>query len=164
MSAISVVIQRAVLHNHGMPQLIQHLLKVYAFTKAIAEAEGLQGQALETLEIAAILHDIGIRDCLEKYGHCNGPEQEKEGPPIARTLMEGLNLPSAAIKRVEYLIGHHHSYQQIDGLDYQILVEADFLVNLFEGDQSAEAVRSAYHKYFRTATGRQLCRAQFDLE
>ena len=30
------------------------------------------------------------------------------------------------IERVKYLVGHHHTYDNIDGLDYQILIEADF--------------------------------------
>ena len=38
------------------------------------------------------------------------------------------------IRRVEYLVGHHHTYKDIDGLDYQILVEADFLVNILKMD------------------------------
>lgn len=35
-------------------------------------------------------------------------------------------------ERVSYLVGHHHTYDHIDGMDYQILVEADFLVNFNE--------------------------------
>ena len=37
-------------------------------------------------------------------------------------------------ERICYLIGHHHTYDKIDGTDYQILVDADFLVNLYEED------------------------------
>ncbi len=40
--------------------------------------------------------------------------------------------PETVIRRVSYLVGHHHTYTEIDGMDYQLLVEADFLVNLFE--------------------------------
>lgn len=35
-------------------------------------------------------------------------------------------------ERVSYLVGHHHTYDHIDGMDYQILVEVDFLVNFNE--------------------------------
>lgn len=58
-------------------------------------------------------------------------------------------------------MGHHHTYTDIQGLDYQILVEADFLVNLYEKDEGVEAQRAAYEKIFRTETGRQLCRDHF---
>ena len=57
-----------------------------------------------------------------------------------------------------YLVGHHHTYTGIDGLDYQILVEADFLVNLYEDQLPAEARKHAYTSIFRTKTGKRLCR------
>ena len=40
----------------------------------------------------------------------------------------------------EILIGHHYTYDHIDAPDWQILVEADFLVNLFEDGESRDAV------------------------
>ena len=42
-------------------------------------------------------------------------------------------------ERVQYLIGRHHTYNDIDGIDYQILVEADFLVNMYEDSLSKKA-------------------------
>ena len=36
------------------------------------------------------------------------------------------------IDRISYLIAHHHTVTGIDGMDYQILIEADFLVNAAE--------------------------------
>ena len=47
-------------------------------------------------------------------------------------MLTALGFQERVIRRVEYLVGHHHTYKDIDGLDYQILVEADFLVNYFE--------------------------------
>ena len=44
----------------------------------------------------------------------------------------------------------------IDGIDYQILVEADFLVNLYEDNVSAEAVKNARRQIFRTSAGTRL--------
>ena len=44
------------------------------------------------------------------------------------------------MNRVAYLVGHHHSPEQIDGIDYQILIEADYIVNASEsgyGQQTA---------------------------
>ena len=58
-------------------------------------------------------------------------------------------------------MGHHHTYTDIQGLDYQILVEADFLVNLYEDSSPPEAQRAAYQKIFKTETGKRLCREQF---
>lgn len=68
------------------------------------------------------------------------------------------------IDRVTWLVAHHHSYDPVDSSDHQILIEADFLVNLYEDQVSADAIRHAYEKIFRTETGRTLCRATFGLE
>ncbi len=58
----------------------------------------------------------------------------KEGPALAEQMLSELGFEKDVIERVSFLVGHHHTYTGIDGLDYQILVEADFLVNLFEGN------------------------------
>jgi len=65
--------------------------------------------------------------------------------------------------RVQYLIAHHHTYNNIDGIDYQILVEADFLVNIMEDDLPKEAALKAYHNIFKTACGKTICREMFNL-
>ena len=43
------------------------------------------------------------------------------------------------MNRVTYLVGHHHSPEQIDGIDYQILIEADYIVNASENGRSQQA-------------------------
>ena len=94
--------------------------------------------------MAAIVHDIGIHKAEKKYGQCGGKLQEKEGPPEAEKLLKKLGADRETIDRVCYLVGHHHTYTEIDGLDYQILIEADFLVNLYEDGVDQKAVRAAY--------------------
>jgi len=59
------------------------------------------------------------------------------------------------IDRVCFLIGHHHTYTEISGSDYQILVEADFLVNLYEDGMAEAQARSVLQKYFKTETGKE---------
>ena len=70
-------------YEGGCVERVNHFLKVFAFAKTIAEGEDVDDETKEILEAAAITHDIGIRVCFEKYGNCNGPHQEVEGPPIA---------------------------------------------------------------------------------
>ena len=79
----------------------------------------------------------------------------------AEALLGALGYEEGVIRRVCYLIGHHHTYQEIDGMDYQILVEADFLVNLFEHGSGQEAVQTALDRIFVTETGKALCRTMF---
>ena len=68
-----------------------------------------------------------------------------------------------AIDRVCYLVSRHHTYTGVDGPDYRILLEADFLVNCFEEKMSQEAALSALRKVFRTETGKTLMKTMFDL-
>ena len=70
--------------------------------------------------------------------------------------------PEDVIERVKYLIAHHHTYSNIQGIDLQILIEADFLVNLYE--HSDESVASkVLEKIFKTASGTKLCKTMFRL-
>ena len=97
------------------------------------------------------------------YGDADGKHQELEGPVIARAMLETLDFEDSVIDRVCYLIAHHHTYTDINGLDYQILVEADFLVNLYEGNESRETAGQVLRRIFRTESGRQICADMFGL-
>ena len=148
----------------GDVKRIQHFCKVHSYAKLIAQMENIDADTLFILETAALTHDIGIHYCEEKYGSCNGKLQEKEGPAIAKRLLADLDFEEQVSERVQYLIAHHHTYDDIDGIDYQILVEADFLVNLYEDELSKEEIEQAYMKIFRTDSGKKLCREMFHLE
>lgn len=147
----------------GDAKRIQHFCKVHSYAKLIAETEDMDKKDLFILEAAALTHDIGIHVCEEKYGNCNGKLQEKEGPAIAKKLLQELGFAEDVSERVQYLIAHHHTYDKIDGMDYQILVEADFLVNIMEDNLSKEAASHAYHTIFKTECGKQICRNMFGL-
>jgi HD superfamily phosphodiesterase len=150
------------------PARSQHLIKVHAFSKLIAQQEGLDSHTCDLLEAAAYVHDIGIKPAEAKYHSTAGPYQEELGAPIALDLLTRLGFPAPVAQRVAYLVGHHHTYDHIDGMDYQILVEADFLVNLYEDFQGDEALRrtsaqTALDRIFVTKTGKQLCKEMFGL-
>jgi HD superfamily phosphodiesterase len=115
---------------------INHALKVYSFASLIGRKENLTAEELEITEIAAVLHDIGIPVSEQKYQSSAGRYQEIEGPPVSRKILESLNASSYITGRVCFLIGNHHTYTKIDGIDFQILVEADLLVNFFEDEMS----------------------------
>ena len=145
----------------GDPKRIQHFTKVHSYAKLIAQMENVDDQSLFIIETAALTHDIGIHICEEKYGECGGKLQEKEGPAIAAELLERLGFDSEVSERVQYLIAHHHTYSNIDGIDYQILVEADFLVNYFEDDLDKEHIRKSAEKIFKTETGKKIVKEMF---
>ena len=148
----------------GDAKRIQHFCKVHSYAKLIAETENVDKNCQFIIEAAALTHDIGIHICEEKYGSCNGKLQEKEGPAIAEKLLGELGFDRNVSERVQYLIAHHHTYGNINEMDYQILVEADFLVNIMEDGLSKEAALKAYHNIFKTVCGKTICREMFDID
>ena len=160
---VSIVKEKMIEYYAGDSRRVHHFLKVHSFAKLIAEMEGMEPDEMQVLEIAALAHDIGIKNAELKYGYNNGKLQEQEGPPEARRLLREAGAEDAAVERACYLVAHHHTYRNIDGLDYQILVEADFLVNLYESGAGREQAASACEKIFRTSSGKRLCRTMFAL-
>ncbi len=161
MSRLSDLILKMTEYEDGCLERVNHFLKVWAFAKVIAEGEGFPEETREILEAAAVVHDIGIRVCLEKYGHCRGPAQEKEGPPLALAMLPLCGYTAAETARVCFLVGHHHTAAGVEGDDWRALLEADFLVNAFEGGMQTEAVRAGRRELFRTKTGLRLLDAMY---
>ncbi len=153
---ISNLINKMIEYETGCPKRINHFLKVYSFAKLIAENETLSEDIMQIISVASIVHDIGIKISLEKYNSTSGKYQEKEGPAVAEKMLFELGLQQELINRVSFLIANHHSYDNIDGIDYQILIEADFLVNIFEDGLSKEQAKQIEEKYFKTAYGKKL--------
>ena len=159
----ALLIKEMIRYYANDPKRIQHFIKVHDLARIIGRLEHLGEEELDILETAAIVHDIGIKVSEEKYGDCSGKHQELEGPIIARAMLETLEFADSVIDRVCYLVAHHHTYNEIDGSDYQILVEADFLVNMCEDELSEEALQNAYRNIFRTETGKKICREMYDI-
>lgn len=148
-------------YDEDEPKRIQHLLKVHAFARLIGRKEGLDSRTQLIVEVAAAVHDIGSRNALLKYGESSGKYQEMEGPDEARKLLQNLGWPEDIIERVAFLVGHHHTYLGVDGLDYQILIESDFLVNMYDIGYCFMARDLTYQHVFKTETGKRICRTQY---
>ena len=159
MNLIGQIINAMIAYYAGDVRRINHFLKVYGFAKAIGEMEGLDESTQEILEIAALTHDIGIKNSEKKYNSSAGNYQQIEGPPEAKKLLERLDVESGIIDRVCWLIAHHHTYTDIQGIDYQILVEADFLVNFYEDNVSQDSIQSIRDKIFKTLSGKMILNA-----
>ncbi len=161
MDKISDLILEMIRFDAGEPELIHHFLKVYEFSKLICQMENIPPGLSETIGAAAVVHDIGIKVSMEKYGRSDGKLQEREGPPYAEEMLKKLGFGEGLIQRVSFLVAHHHTYTNIDGIDYQILVEADFLVNFYENQNDQETIKSTCGKIFKTASGREICERMF---
>ncbi len=150
---ISQLTREMIRFSQGNLHDISHLLKVWAYARTIGLEEGVSEEIQTTLEAAALVHDIACPLCREKYGAADGKHQELEGGPMARELLQSLGAEPALIDRVAYLVAHHHTPAAVDGLDYQILLEADYLVNADESSFSRENIENARAVLFKTKTG-----------
>lgn len=161
MEHISKLVNAMIEYFAGDPKRINHFIKVHAFAKLIGESEQLDEKTMNTLEVAALTHDIGIKICEEQYHTCSGKYQEIMGPDVARKMLSDLGYDNSLIDRVCFLIAHHHTYNNIQGIDYQILVEADFIVNIFEDNISCDSINNIKEKIFKTKTGTKYLKLMF---
>lgn len=150
------VTQKMIEYYSGDVKRINHFMKVYSFAKTIGNLEKLPDKEQFLLEIAALTHDIGIKVSEEKYSSSAGKYQETEGPAVAQSLLSELGFDKAFIQKVCYLIARHHTYTNIDAAAYQILVEADFIVNIFEDGLDTPAILKIKEKIFKTKSGTEI--------
>ena len=142
--------------DSGNARRIHHFAKVHDFARQIGLASGLDENAMFILEIAALVHDIGIKPADAQYGRHDGPLQETLGEAAAQIMLDAMGLPPAVVRRVSFLVGKHHTTSNVAGADWQILLEADFLVNMVESSYSDEAIDRAEEALFRTAEGKRM--------
>ena len=161
MTIINEIIQNMISYYSGDPKRIHHFIKVHSYARLIGEQEGLDSDTQTVLELAAVVHDIGIKIAEKKYGKCNGKLQEQEGPSVAYDMLSKLSISPWMIDRICYLVAHHHTYTNVNGLDYQILLEADLLVNLYEDNVEPIEVEKICNKIFKTSTGKKLCETMY---
>lgn len=164
MILVSQVTEKMIAYSHGNLHDINHFMKVWGYAKTIGELENLDENTQFILEIAAVIHDIACPVCREKYGNTNGKLQESEGPPLVYEFLKDMGLAETQIQRIAFLVGHHHTYTGVDGPDYQILLEADYIVNADEGQYSIENIRGARDGFFKTEAGIKLLKSMYDLE
>ena len=163
MKNVAAATRKMIGFYHGNRHDIAHFLKVWAMAKTIGELEGLDADTQYLLEATAIVHDIACPFCREKYGRADGKLQEKEGPSIVRTFLADSGMTEAQVERIAYLVGHHHTLTGIDGMDYQILIEADYLVNASEKTYSPANVQNFMNTSMKTESGKKLAKALFRL-
>ena len=163
MSKINDTINAMMTYFKGDVKRIQHFLKVYANARTIGINEKLPEDVQYLLEVAAITHDIGIKLSEEKFGSSAGAYQEQEGPAEAEKLLTEIGYEEDFIDKVCYLIAHHHTYKGIDNAPYRILVEADFLVNIYEEHISMELAKNVKEKIFRTESGIKMFEEMYDI-
>jgi putative nucleotidyltransferase with HDIG domain len=139
---------------------IEHALAVLDYAEQIQNVEG--GDPL-IVRAAAILHDIGIHQAEQKYGSSAGKYQEIEGPPIAREILDKLNIQAETIAHICKIIANHHSSREIDTIEFKIVWDADQIVNLPEYSSGAnnEKLQEIIDKRFKTDEGSRIASELF---
>ncbi|MBT8398695.1 MAG: HD domain-containing protein [Gemmatimonadetes bacterium] len=144
-------------------RMVDHTMTVLGHALEISSEEG--GDAL-VVRASAILHDIGIPRAREVHGSSSGQYQEVEGPPIARDILNKHGVAPEAVDHICGIVANHHTAHDaeiIETVEFQILWEADWLVN-FPGrhrDKSVAEKEAAIEEIFRTKKGKLLARQMF---
>lgn len=159
----SQLMERMIAFSEGNIHDIDHLIRVWTYAKTIGELEKLDSETQFVLEIAAITHDIACPLCREKYGNTNGKHQEEEGALMVKSFLSDTGMSEAMIDRISYLVGHHHTFHNIDGWDYQILIEADYIANASENGYSRENVVNFMNRIMKTESGKRILTAIFSI-
>lgn len=147
-----------------IPFGVEHTLKVLQNAEDIMKGENIENEK-ELITIVAILHDIGAVEAQKKYGSIDGSYQEKEGPAVARDILQKIGYDKN-IDRICFIIGNHHTPSKIDGIDFQIQWEADLLENLTVMDihKQQQEIKNCIEQNFKTNTGKSIAYSRFVLE
>jgi HD superfamily phosphodiesterase len=143
---------------------IEHTHKVLAVAEQILDSEGVNDSFVnDVVVLSTIFHDIGIPEAERKYNSPAAEYQEKEGGPIARELLSALKVRPDILERVVYIVRNHHTMEKVDGMDFQVLWEADFIVNIDEKNITVEkgSEIKAIEENFITNTGTKLISGMF---
>ena len=134
---------------------VNHALKVAQFAEEILKIEG--GHPLVVLG-AAYLHDIGVKRAEERKGIASEGDQERDGKAVAEEILMKLNVQRTIVSEICDIIGHYHHPRERETLNFQILYEADWLVNLGENGllKDPEKVQEIIAKNFKTMTGKKM--------
>ena len=160
---IAQIMQKMIAFSEGNIHDIDHLIRVWTYAKTIGELERLDEETQYILEAAAITHDIACPLCREKYGNTNGKHQEAEGAELVKAFLSDTGMTEPQIERIAFLVGHHHTFAGIDSLDWQILIEADYIANASENGYGETNVRNFIQKTMKTDSGKRLAKDVFCL-
>lgn len=134
---------------------IEHARKVTGYAEQLLQKEGGDYQIVIG---AAVLHDIGIPQAEKKYGSSAGKYQEIEGPPIAREMLSDLGFEPNMIAAICDIIANHHSPGRITTKNFEIVYDADWLVNLRDEYDIRDhtKLKNIISNVFLTESGRSL--------
>ena len=158
------MIEKMTAFYKGNKHDIAHFLKVYAWAQTSGKMEGLDDKTQLLTELTAIVHDISCPLCREKYGSADPKCQEKESEALLKVFLEEFDLDEDIEEKIIWNVSHHHTYTDVKGIDLQILLEADYLVNADESQYPAESIIKFRNNVFRTESGKRLLNSIYTIE
>ena len=158
------IMEKMIAISEGNIHDIDHFIRVWTYAKTIGELEGLDRHTQKIVEISAIIHDIACPLCRMKYGNTNGKYQEKEGMILAKQFLTEFDLSKEDQERIVYLVGHHHTFDAIDGIDYQILIEADYIANASENGYSQRNIENFMQRIMKTESAKRIIKSIFNMK
>ncbi|MDP3029052.1 MAG: HD domain-containing protein [Deltaproteobacteria bacterium] len=136
---------------------IDHAARVARYAEIIVKAE--RGDTAVVLS-AAYLHDIGIKRAEQTYNSTASEYQEKEGPPVARAILEQLGAGEELIEEACDIISHHHHPRKEETVNFRCLYDADLIANLEESIREKpvepERLTAMFNTHFLTVAGKEL--------
>lgn len=73
---------------------------------------------------------------------------------LVEEFLKEFSLSKKQIERIIYFAGHHHTLTNIEGLDYQILIGANYIVNSEEMGYSKENIKHFIDKIVKTQSAK----------
>ena len=138
---------------------IGHATRVTRYAEKIGKGEGAN---LAVILCAAYLHDIGIVAAEEKHGSAAAEYQQKEGPPIAKSILIKLGAKEELIEEVCDIIAHHHQPGSDETLNFKVVYDADVLENTDakqkENPATSDELADRIETLFLTKSGRDLAK------
>lgn len=147
------LLQKMLARPDTTPHDAAHMMKVWGYTHLICDMEQVTRSVRLLAESEAAVHDIACPLCREKYGRADGFLQECESEDLLKPFLTDCGLSAKQIDRIIHVVSYHHSPKMADGLDFQILLEADYLTNAEESGYPWERIREAAGNLFQTASG-----------
>jgi HD superfamily phosphohydrolase YqeK len=141
---------------------IGHASRVARYAERIGKNE--KGN-MAVILAAAYLHDIGIHEAERKYNSTAPKYQEKEGAPIAQSILEKLDAQKELIEEVVDIIEHHHHPRSEETINFKVLYDADLIANLEDDSKekqiNPDRLNRIIEKSFLTDSGRKEAQERF---
>ncbi|MBM3706671.1 MAG: HD domain-containing protein [Actinobacteria bacterium] len=139
---------------------INHSKEVTAYAEDLLHKESADASIVIP---AAVLHDVGIKIAEEKYNSDAARYQEKEGPAVAGKILSKLNFNHEDRDEICEIITHHHSPGIINTVNFKVLYDADWLVNLKDEIKTRDSkkLKKLIDRIFLTVSGKETAEKKY---